>query len=362
MKQLAVDLVILNEHPESYAQELRTSLEAMVRATESRRLSGGPTAPTRGAVFNLRAELVSAEARRLLQSAARAVLFSRRGTLFEQLKRLDEAELPTAKSQRRIAPVLAPQPVPRPELEFFNGLGGFSNHGREYLTVLSAGQWTPAPWINVIANSTFGFQTSVEGGGYTWATNSQQNQLTPWSNDPVADRPSEVIYIRDEAGMLWTPTALPIREEAFPYVVRHGQGYSHFEHASHGISLELLQYVAANDPIKISRLKIKNQSGRPRRLSVTAYVEWVLGASRAASAPFVVTEIDPETHAMFAQNHWSTDFGTRVAFADLGGRQQSWSGDRKEFLGSPRGARCWKEPNESSRWRARPVWRPSDRD
>jgi cyclic beta-1,2-glucan synthetase len=334
MKQLAVDLVILNEQPESYAQELRTSLEAMVRATESRRLSGGPTAPTRGAVFVLRAELVSAEARSLLQSAARAVLFSRRGSLFEQLKRLDEAELSAAKSQRRVAPKEVPQSVPaRAELEFFNGLGGFSNDGREYLTVLGAGQWTPAPWINVIANPSFGFQTSVEGGGYTWATNSQQNQLTPWCNDPVTDRPGEVIYIRDEDGILWTPTALPIREEAFPYIVRHGQGYSRFEHTAHGISLELLQYVAANDPIKISRLKIQNESGRPRRLSITAYVEWVLGASRAASAPFVVTEIDPETNAMLARNHWSTGFGTRVAFADLGGRQQSWTGDRKEFLG-----------------------------
>jgi len=333
MKQLAVDLVILNEYPASYAQDLQTALEAMVRATESRRLSGGVT--VRGAVFVLRAERVSVEARSLLQSAARAVLFSRRGTLFEQMRRLDESALSAARSQRRVAPKGMPQSVPaRPELEFFNGLGGFSNDGREYLTVLGAGQWTPAPWINVIANPSFGFQTSVEGGGFTWAINSQQNQLTPWSNDPVTDRPGEVIYIRDEEdGTVWTPTALPIREEAAQYVVSHGQGYSRFEHVSHGISLELLQYVASDDPIKISRLKIRNQSGRSRRLSITAYVEWVLGASRAASAPFVVTEIDPETHVMLARNHWSTGFGTRVAFADLGGRQLSWTGDRKEFLG-----------------------------
>ncbi|MDQ6912279.1 MAG: glycosyl transferase, partial [Verrucomicrobiota bacterium] len=332
MKQLAVDLVILNEYPESYAQDLRTALEGMVRASESRRPSG-EAETTRGAVFILRAKLVSDEARSLLQSAARAVLFSRRGSLFEQLKRLDEGELSPAKSQRRIAPKATPQSVPGPELEFFNGLGGFSKDGREYVTVLGAGQWTPAPWINVIANPSFGFQTSVEGGGYTWSTNSQQNQLTPWSNDPVSDRPSEVIYIRDEDGTLWSPTALPIREEAFPYIVRHGQGYSRFAHTSHGISVELLQYVPTGDPIKISRLTIKNQSGRPRRLSITAYVEWVLGASRANTAPFVVTEIDPETNAMFARNHWSAGFGTRVAFADLGGRQQSWTSDRKEFLG-----------------------------
>jgi cyclic beta-1,2-glucan synthetase len=164
--------------------------------------------------------------------------------------------------------------------------------------------------------------------------NSQQHQLTPWSNDPVSDRPGDVLYVRDEDdGALWTPTALPIREDASPYVVSHGQGYSRFEHASHGVSLALLQFVPPEDPIKISRLRITNRSGRSRRLSITAYVEWALGASRAASAPFVATEIDPETHTMLARNHWATGFGARVAFADLGGRQRSWTGDRREFLG-----------------------------
>src|SRR6185312_371968 len=115
--------------------------------------------------------------------------------------------------------------------------------------------------------------------------------------------------------------------------VRHGQGYSRFEHTSHGISLELLQYVPVDDPIKISRLKITDHSGRSRRLSVTAYVEWTLGSSRSASAPFVVTKIDAETGAMLARNPWDIEFGRRTAFADLAGRQDSWTGDRTEFLG-----------------------------
>jgi len=350
MKQLAVDLVILNERSTSYAQDLQVSLEALVRASQSRPRPEGEGA--RGSVFVLRAELLSLEVRNLLPSAARAVLLSRRGSLAEQVKRLEEpamliappavarplrwpsSPLPSkeaAKGRSSAEPTPAP---PRPALEFFNGLGGFADHGREYVITLGEGQWTPAPWVNVIANSAFGFQVSAEGGGYTWSANSREHQLTPWSNDPVSDHPGEAIYVRDEdSGVFWCPTALPIREEGGSYLARHGQGYSRFAYRAHGIGLELLQFVPLDDPIKISRLTIHNYSSRARRLSVTAYVEWVLGTSRGASAQFVVTDIDPDTGVMLARNPWSNEFGGRVAFADLAGRQRAWTGDRTEFLG-----------------------------
>jgi cyclic beta-1,2-glucan synthetase len=333
MKQLAVDLVILNENPPSYAQDLQTTLEAMVRTSQSRQPSSKLS--TRGAVFILRDELISPQTKSLLRCAARAVIWNRRGSLFQQVKRLEESAVAIAPPPRRRPTTgVATIAAPAPEMEFFNGLGGFAGDGSEYVTILGEGQWTPAPWINVIANPFFGFQVSVEGAGYTWSINSQQNQISPWSNDPVSDRPGEVFYLRDEdSGELWSPTALPIREETSPYLSRHGQGYSRFEHTSHGISLELLLYVPLKDAIKISRLKIHNRSRRSRRLSITAYVEWVLGTSRSASAPFVVTEIDSETGAMLARNHWSAEYGSRIAFADLAGRQVAWTGDRKEFLG-----------------------------
>ncbi len=238
---------------------------------------------------------------------------------------------PPTSSAHREAETTAPAP---PDLEFFNGLGGFATDGREYVILLGPGQVTPAPWINVIANPGFGFQVAAEGGGFTWALNSRENQLSPWSNDPVTDRAGEALYLRDEeSGELWGPTASPIRDHGAHYTARHGQGYSRFQHASHGIDLELLVYVPMDDPIKISRLKIRNTSQRARKLSVTAYVEWVLGPSRTATAPFVVTTIDPGTGAMFAHNPWNTVFGSRVAFADLGGSQTGWTADRREFLG-----------------------------
>ena len=333
MKQLAVDLVILNERSASYVQDLHSAIETMVRTSQSRPRLGMDEA--RGAVFVLRTDLIPRETRALLLSVARVVLAGRQGNLSDQFDRLSEGDTAAPPPPRRLALADVPPPLPTaPDLEFFNGLGGFAADGREYVTILGAGQITPAPWINVIANASFGFQVAVEGGGYTWSVNSRENQLTPWSNDPVTDRPGEVLFVRDEeTGSLWGPTALPIRDDALPYIVGHGQGYSRFEHEAHGIALNLLQYVPLDDPIKISRLRIHNVSARRRRLSVTAYVEWVLGSLRHASAPFVVTEIDAETGALLARNPWSTTFGARVAFADLAGRQTNWTGDRREFLG-----------------------------
>ncbi len=333
MKRLCVDLVILNERPPSYHQELQSALEGLIRTVPARSPADGQGSC--GNVFVLRADLVSAELRSVLQTAARAVLLSRRGTLSEQVKRLEMFEPAAGPPQRRIPAIRQADVImPRRDLEFFNGLGGFADDGREYVTTLGEGQWTPAPWINVIANPSFGFQVSVEGAGYTWAINSQQHQITQWSNDPVCDRPSEVLYVQDlDTGELWGPTALPIREDGGQYVVRHGHGYSIFEHTSHRISLELTQYVPLDDSIKISRLKIRNLSPRARRLSVTAYVEWVLGTSRGASAPYIVTESEPETQAVLARNSFSIEYGSRIAFADLRGNPVSWTADRTEFLG-----------------------------
>jgi cyclic beta-1,2-glucan synthetase len=331
LKGLAVDLVILNEKATSYPQDLQGALEALVRTSQS---AVRHEDATRGNVFILRADLVSATDHDLLRTAARAVLLSHHGTLASQVLRAERPASPPPPLPRRAARPAPDVPGPRSDLEFFNGLGGFADDGREYVTVLGEGQWTPAPWINVIANHGFGFQVSESGAGYTWSGNSRENQLTPWSNDPIGDAPGETLYVRDEeSGALWGPTLLPIREEASPYVARHGQGYSRFEHTAHGIALDLLQFVPWDDPIKISRLRLENRSGRPRRLALTAYAEWVLGTSRSTAAPFIVTERDAETGALLARNPWNLDFGGRVAFADLGGRQTTWTCDRTEVLG-----------------------------
>ncbi|HXE48565.1 MAG TPA: glucoamylase family protein, partial [Ramlibacter sp.] len=331
MKRLAVDLVILNERAASYVQDLQSAIETAVRSSQSRPRFGAELA--QGAVYALRADLMSVPARALLQSVARVALIARRGTIAEQLMLAVAPPSPAHTPRRHNAPALPEHVKPPQDLEFFNGLGGFGEDGREYVAVLEQGATTPAPWINVIANPAFGFQVSAEGSGYTWAENSRENQLTPWSNDPVCDPAGEALYVRDEStGHLWTATGQPIRDQG-NYVARHGHGYSRFEHQAHGIALDLLQYVPLGDPVKISRLVVRNVSGRPRRLSVTGYAAWVLGASRGACSPFIASELDAATGALLACNSWSVAFPGRVAFADLGGAQQSFTADRTEFLG-----------------------------
>jgi cyclic beta-1,2-glucan synthetase len=334
LKLLDVDLVILNEHGATYAQSLHDSLEAVVRTSQS--ILVHDTREPRGGVYILRGDQLSAEDRTLLQTAARAVLLSRRGTLADQVIRLERPGPSTAKLPPQREPASAPEmdAAPRPELELFNGLGGFANDGREYVTVLGPGQSTPAPWLNVVANPSFGFLASESGAGYTWSENSRENQLTPWSNDPVSDPVGEAIYIRDdETGELWGPTAAPIRSEGSTYVARHGPGYSRFEHRRDGIALDLVQFVPMDERLKIGVLTIQNDSGRRRRLTVTAFAEWALGVSRGAAAPWIVTTLEPATGALLARNPSNPDFGGRVAFLDLGGRQHAWTADRTEFVG-----------------------------
>ena len=341
-RNLTVDLVVLNDRSSSYVQDLQTGIEAAVRMAQSRPRGVGSA---QGAIHALRADLITPEARALLLAVARVVLVASRGPIGAHLEALPP-HVPV--------PVPVPPPAmpigqgsedPIPDLEFFNGTGGFNAEGREYVTVLKDGATTPAPWINVVANPAFGFITSAEGSGPVWADNSRENQITPWSNDPVTDAPGEAVYLRDlDSGVLWTPTALPMRGRG-TYIARHGFGYTRFDHTAHGIAARMVQTVPLHDPLRITRLTLHNRTNRPRRLSVTTYAEWVMGTSRSATAPHITTERDHDTGALMARNPYGMAFPGRVAFADIGAQGEGFTCDRAEVLGpggslgDPRGLR-----------------------
>jgi cellobiose phosphorylase len=338
MKGVAVDLVVWNEDDSVYRQTLQDTIMDLVSASLEAALVDKP-----GGIFVRRGEQMSEEDRALMQTVARVILVDDAGTLQEQIERRGRTELsiPLLKPARPVKPRSqtgvgereSPAEMPKRDLAFFNGLGGFSRDGREYVMLLGPGQTTPAPWVNVIANPQFGTVVSESGCVYTWAENSHEFRLTPWYNDPVTDVSGEAIYLRDEeTGRFWSPSPLPARGQN-PYVARHGFGYSMFEYAEDGIVTEFSVYVATDAPVKFARLKIANRSGRRRELSVIGYWELVLGELRDRSLMHVVTELDPVCGALFARNPYNPEFADRVVFVDASEAIRSVTGDRTEFLG-----------------------------
>ena len=328
LKGLSYDLVIFNEHETTYFQELQDALMRQIRTTGSDSWLNKP-----GGIHIVRNDINSATDREHLFSVARIVL-----TAEDSLKDQINRKVPERKFSKPLSgikvhvdEIASDQPVP---LEFSNGFGGFSENGREYIIRLTEKKTTPAPWVNVIGNALgFGFQVSEMGSGFTWSINSQLNRLTPWSNDPVCDPPGEIIYIRDEETMeVWTPTPLPIQSKQ-SYQIRHGQGYTTFDHTSNGIKNSLTLFVPRDESIKISYLKLKNMTSRKRKISISSYIEWVLGTDREKTSPFIICETDSETGLIFAQNLDENDFSDKVSFSDISVRERSFTCSRNEFLG-----------------------------
>lgn len=333
LRGLKSDLVILNEEEEGYERPLHEQIQRMIQAHTLRDQVEAP-----GGIFLRNVNQIPNEDLNLILSVARVVLVAARGTLRQQLvSPLPPARYPTRLVVNRNIREEPSQPLPFLELPYFNGLGGFTSDGKAYVIYLDANKHTPAPWINVIANSEFGTMVSETGLGSTWFGNSQTNRITPWSNDPLLDPICDAIYIRDdETGKIWNPTPSPIRE-LDAYRATHGQGYSRFEHNSHGINQDLLIFVPVNDqgglPVRIQRLLLRNQSSRRRQLSVFSYSELVLGTVKEETQIHIVTEWDSDSQSLFAYNHYHPDYGDSLAFFASLNPVASYTGDRTEFLG-----------------------------
>ncbi len=332
LKGLIVDLVIWNEDHGGYRQILQNQLLGLISAGIETDIADRP-----GGIFVRVADQIAMEDRILLQTVARIIVSDSAGELTYQV------------GKRNLTKPVVPRLIPKqpyfPQLEngglrreaanllFFNGLGGFSPDGREYIITTSRGQTTPAPWINVLANPHFGTVISESGQSYTWVENAHEFRLTPWNNDPVSDTAGETFYIRDEeSSIFWSPAPLPARGRS-PYTTAHGFGYTSFSHAEDGISSEMRVYVDLEAPVKYTVIKISNHSGRERKLSLTGYVEWVLGDLRPKSAMHIVTSIDGDTGAILASNPYNTEFGNRICFFDSGADARTFTTDRAEFVG-----------------------------
>ena len=338
---LTVDLVILNERSSSYAQDMQHALDA---ACENfRRL--GQADGLRQHIFAVRRDLMDQETWQALIAASRVVFHAANGAITDQINRAVALFAPAAKVQPPqigeekvlTLPVVEPR-AERPavdgsDLEFWNGYGGFGKDGQEYVIRLRGGQSTPQPWINVIANDAFGFHVSGEGCGFTWSRNSRDYQLTPWSNDPVTNRPGEAIYITAQDGRILSPFAALSRDPDQVFEARHGHGFSQFQTEAGNLSIELLQTVDPEEPVKVSRLRIRNRGASSERLKVHAYVEWVLGNNQQKTAPFVLSSHDEAGNALLATNPYSLDYAGRTAFLATSLKPAGFSASRREFIG-----------------------------
>jgi cyclic beta-1,2-glucan synthetase len=333
LRGLKTDLVIINDEATGYEHPLFEQLQRIVRSQPHALEIGKP-----GGVYLLNSDQINEEDHTLLLSVARAHLIAARGSFRQQL--ITPNEHFTFPHRLIPDPKIKDEPsleLPFIELKMFNEFGGYSSDGREYVIYLGPNINTPAPWINVVANPDFGMLISETGLGTTWFKNSQTNRLTPWSNDPVVNPISDCLYIRDdELGVYWNPTPAPIRE-LDAYRVSHGQGYSRFEHNSHGIEQHLQIFTPIDDtgglPVRIQRLRLINRSSRKRILSVFSYSELVLGTTKEETQMHIITDWDPESQALLAFNRYNPDFGCHITFVTSTPLPTSFTGNRSEFLG-----------------------------
>lgn len=330
IKGFTVDLVILNEEEEGYYQPVHDLIREVVQLGQVNDLLDVP-----GGIYIRNRNHLSQDDMALLFSAARITLEGGQGTMAAQARldnSLEEFPPPASFTERNFS-WLCRDPKAA-DLQLFNGLGGFSRDGREYVIELTGNDNTPAPWINVISNPRLGFTVSERGSGYTWAENSRENKLTVWNNDPVSDQPSEVVYIRDEeSGEIWTVTPAPIRREN-AYIIRHGTGYTRFEHCSHGIGHQQTLLVPIREPVKLNLIRLFNPGSTIRELTLTYYIRPVLGVSDQVSQQHVISQFDSELDVLAFANPFNTDFPGRFTFMAASEPVASYTGNRQEFIGS----------------------------
>jgi cyclic beta-1,2-glucan synthetase len=329
LKGLMVDLVIWNEDYGGYRQALQNELLSLISPGIISDVKDKP-----GGIFIRSGEQVSQEDRILFQAVSRIILSDSLGTLEEQVKRRSKVKpvIPYFTPTKFYASQETSIGQPK-DLLFFNGTGGFSQNGKEYHILTSADSPTPAPWCNILANPLFGTVITESGQSYTWMENAHEYRITPWNNDAVSDLNGEAFYIRDEeSGKYWSPSLLPNPGKSNYHCI-HGFGYSEFKFGEDGIFSSMTVFVDPEEPVKYILFKIKNASGRFRKLSITGYVEWVLGDLRTKTGMQITTEINTETGVLVAGNAYNSDFGNYVSFFDVDDPLRTFTSDRTEFLG-----------------------------
>lgn len=326
LMDLRVDLNIVSDESYSYANPLYQIITDIVQSAQN--IQNGKLVND---IFILDKNKIEADDLPLLYASSRVILVGDGRSLQEQVTSIErnsrvQTKTMFVKDENDI------QTIKRPELQLYNGLGGFSSEGNAYVMHLSKGQHTPAPWINVIANPKFGFLVSEAGSSTTFADNSYESKITPWSNDAVSDPSGDVVYLHDEVShATWTSTALPIREDD-DYLITHGFGYSIFEHHSHGIKQSSTVFVDLDESIKLNIMYLENMTDQRRSLTLTHVIKPVLAANDQNKHLTLKTRVN-EAGALILENPQSS-FKDKRVFMDVSILERTWTSDRSAFYGT----------------------------
>ena len=382
-KGLKVDLVIYNEEESSYEQPLQRVVHETIRSSNSRDSINKPAG-----IFMHNIATMGVEIKELLIGIAALYIDSNKGALVKQIREVKDydqkdylrhKELYNVKRARRQISdndieseniekfnkvkqenilkkenliegedklkeignepklneektIIQKYTIDEKNLDFFNGYGGFNKENNSYIIKLKDYKNTPAPWINVISNEDFGFHISESGSSYTWCGNSRENKITPWSNDWVTDPLGEALYIRDDkTGDTFSITPKPIRDGG-EYVIEHGFGYSTFRHTAYNISGVMTAFSPKGEKVKLYKVTLENLSSVDKELSLFYYAKLVLGVHSYGSSKYISTYI--KENYIGGQNPYSKYFGKLKAYLSIqGGENQSFTGDRREFIG-----------------------------
>ncbi len=293
---VACDLVVINAEPASYLMALQRDVAALREQFIANNV-GQPLAANTS-FHLLRADEISADELGTLRALAR-VHFNADGRPLshhmrewsEQHEDALEERQATSIAPLRIAQGAGAEPrVPQ---------GKFMPEGGEFRFEVSVFQRPSRPWINVLANPGFGTHVSEAGGGYTWALNSRLNQLTPWTNDAIADPPGEWFLLQDlKTRELWSVTPSAWGDASATYRVAHGQGYSAMSHRRGDLEVRAAWCVDAHSAVKQVRLRLINRGQRTQRLRAIGVAEWVMGTGRGDRATTDTASFTQRLHAL----------------------------------------------------------------
>ena len=332
VKNIKVDLVILNEEIESYENYVKDAIQSAILNKNIAYLLNVP-----GGIFVL--DNIEKQDKKLLEIRANLVINAKYSSLALQMEDIENEIVDNIKenvcdSKQNIIVNVAEDKeelINMNDLKYFNEYGGFTKDGREYCIKVNTNNKLPTVWSHIIANKNFGTLVTENMGGYTWYKNSRLNRITAWSNDQVIDTPSEVIYMKDmETGRKWSLGFNPMHDDNNYYII-YGFGYARYIHSSSKIKQILDVFVPKDDNVKVNLLTLENKNPQKKNLKLIYYIKPVLGEDEIKTNSYLQLELNESSNIMIIKNLGYEQKNNQI-FIGCSEKINSYTGSKTSFF------------------------------